>query len=71
MKNKNFSTPMSRSLQSFWIRGVSHYGLAIYIKIYFEAKEEISKFKYFTMHKYNLQKTPLQETKILQEIITL
>ncbi len=27
--------------------------------------------KYFTMQKYNLQKTPLKETKILQDIITL
>ncbi len=27
--------------------------------------------KYFTMKKYNLQKNPLKETKILQDIITL
>jgi hypothetical protein len=27
--------------------------------------------KYFTMQKYNLQKNPLKETKILQDIITL
>jgi hypothetical protein len=53
------------------IRGVSHYGLAIYILKYFKAKEEIWKFKYFTMQKYNLQKNPLQETKMLREIITL
>jgi hypothetical protein len=26
--------------------------------------------KYFTMQKYNLQKNPLKETKILQDIIT-
>jgi hypothetical protein len=37
-------------------RGVSHYGLAIYIKKYIKAKEELWKFKYFTMQKYNLQK---------------
>jgi hypothetical protein len=37
-------------------KGVSHYGLAIYIKKYFKAKEELWKFKYFTMQKYNLQK---------------
>jgi hypothetical protein len=52
-------------------RGVSHYGLAIYIIKYFKAKEELWKFKYFTTQKYNLQKNPLKETKILQDIITL
>jgi len=39
-----------------WTRGVSHRGLAIYIKSIFKAKEELWKFKYFTMQKYNLQK---------------
>jgi hypothetical protein len=34
---------------------VSHCGLAIYLK-YLKAKEELWKFKYFTMQKYNLQK---------------
>jgi hypothetical protein len=38
------------------IRGVSQYGLAIYITKYLKAKEELSKLKYFTMKKYNLQK---------------
>jgi hypothetical protein len=33
-------------------RGVSHYGLAIYIKKYLKAKEELWKLKYFTMQKY-------------------
>jgi len=51
------------------IRGVSHCGLAIYIKKYLKAKKELWKLKYFTMQKYNLQKNPLQETKILQDII--
>jgi len=46
---------------------MSHGGLANYIKKYLKAKEELWKFKYFTMQKYNLQK----ETKILQDIITL
>jgi hypothetical protein len=32
---------------------VSHCGLAIYIKNYLKAKEELWKFKYFTMQKYN------------------
>ncbi len=31
-------------------------GLAIYINKYLKAKEELWKFKYFTMQKYNLQK---------------
>ncbi len=34
--------------------GVSHCGLAIYIKKYLKEKEELWKFKYFTMQKYNL-----------------
>jgi hypothetical protein len=38
-------------------RGVSHYGLAIYIKKYLKAKEEeLWKLKYFTMQEYNLPK---------------
>jgi hypothetical protein len=36
--------------------GVSHYNLAIYMKTYLKAKEELWKLKYFTMQKYNLQK---------------
>jgi hypothetical protein len=51
-------------------RGVSHCGLAIYIKKYLKAKKELWKSKYFTIQKYNLQKNPLQQTKILQDIIT-
>jgi hypothetical protein len=35
---------------------VSGGGLAIYIKNYLKAKEELWKLKYFTMQKYNLQK---------------
>jgi len=35
-------------------------------------KNKLWKLKYFTMQKYaNLQKNPLKETKILQDIITL
>jgi hypothetical protein len=34
-----------------------------------KAKEEL--WKYFSMQKYNPQKNPLKETKILQDIITL
>jgi hypothetical protein len=52
-------------------RVVSHCSLAIYIKKYCKAKEELWKTQiYFTMQKYtNLQKNPLKETKILQDII--
>jgi hypothetical protein len=39
-------------------RVVSHYGLAIYIKMYLKAKEELWKLKYFTMQNYNLKKIP-------------
>jgi hypothetical protein len=44
-------------------RGVSHCGLAIYIKKYLKAKEESWKFKYFTVQKYNLPKNPLKENQ--------
>jgi hypothetical protein len=36
--------------------GVSQCGLAIYIRKYLKAKEELWKVIYFTMQKYNLQK---------------
>jgi hypothetical protein len=56
----------------FITRGVSHCGLAIYIKTYLKAKEELWKLKYFTMQKYNLSKKFCKKkTKILQDIITL
>jgi hypothetical protein len=42
---------------------VSHCGLAIYIKKYGKAKEELWKLKKITMQKCNLQKNPLKETK--------
>jgi len=35
---------------------VSHCGLAIYIKKYLKAKEELWKLKYFTMTNNNVQK---------------
>jgi hypothetical protein len=38
-------------------RGVSCYGLAIYMKMYLKAKEELWKLKYFNMQKHNLQKS--------------
>jgi hypothetical protein len=37
-------------------QGVSHCGLAIYIKKYLKAKEELWKLKNFTMLKGNIQK---------------
>jgi hypothetical protein len=51
-------------------RGVSHCGLAIYIKKDIKAKEELLKLKYFTMPKYNFPKIQkLKDTKILQDIL--
>ncbi len=50
---------------------MSYYGLVIYINANLKAKEELWKFNYFTMQKYNLQKNPLKKPKILQDIITL
>jgi hypothetical protein len=41
------------------------------IQKYLKAKEELWKLKYFTMQKYNPQKNPLKETRILEVIITL
>jgi hypothetical protein len=38
---------------------VSHCGLAIYIKRYLKAKEELWKLKYFILQKYGLSKTIL------------
>ncbi len=54
-------------------RVVSHYGLAICIKKYLKAKEELWKLKYFIIAKIYLKssKNPLKETKILQDIIIL
>jgi hypothetical protein len=49
----------------------SHCGIAIYIKKYRKAKEELREFKYFTMQKHNLQKNSPKETKILQDTIPL
>jgi hypothetical protein len=40
-----------------------HCGLDIYIKKYLEAIEELQKLKYFTMQKYNLQKSPLKRNQ--------
>jgi hypothetical protein len=46
----------NRLLEVTKTRGVSQCGLAMYIKKYFKAKEELWELKYFTMQKYNLQK---------------
>jgi hypothetical protein len=45
------------------IRGASHCGLAICIKKYLKAKEELWKLKYFTMQTYNLQKNLQKKPK--------
>jgi hypothetical protein len=62
---------MIDTYNTYKTRGVSHCGLAIYIKKYLQAKEELWKFEYFTMQKYSLQKNLLKQTKIVQDIITL
>jgi hypothetical protein len=43
----------------------------VYFKICLMAKEELWKFKHFTMQKYNLIKKPSKRNQILQDIITL
>jgi hypothetical protein len=65
------SLHLHKTFESKKTRDVSHCGLAIYIKKYLKAKEELWKLKYFTMQTYNLQKNPLKETEIIQVIITL
>jgi hypothetical protein len=46
--------------------------LAIYIKKYVKAKEELLKLQYFIMKKNIIfKKNPLKETKFLQDITTL
>jgi hypothetical protein len=62
---------MIDAYNTYKTRGVSHCGLAIYIIKYLQAKEELWKFKYFTMQIYSLQKNPLKQTKILPDILTL
>ncbi len=47
-------------------RDVSHCGLAMYIKKYLKAKEELWKLKYFTMQKYNLQKILQKKPKLFK-----
>jgi hypothetical protein len=58
VKKKGESSPEKNLIIVIVIttRGVSHCGLAIYIKKYLNAKEELWKLIYFTMKKYNLQK---------------
>ncbi len=53
-------------------QGVCHtVALPFTLKKNLKVKQELWKFKYFTMLIYNPQKIPLQETKILQDIMTL
>jgi hypothetical protein len=53
---KPFLSPKKSIGKTIITRGVSHSGLVIYIKKYLKAKEELWKFEYFTMQKYNLEK---------------
>jgi hypothetical protein len=58
MNPNSFDIRFNLRQLSLTTRGVSHCGLAIYMKNYLKAKEEeLWKLKYyFTMKKYNLQK---------------
>jgi hypothetical protein len=49
---------------------VSHCGLAIYIKKYLKAKEELWKLKYFTNQKYNFQSILPQKIENLSRYFT-
>jgi hypothetical protein len=63
---------LSPSLSKTKTRGVSHFGLAIYIiKKYLKAKRRIMKTQIFHNARIQSSKNPLKETKILQEITTL
>jgi hypothetical protein len=53
------------------ISGVSHCGLAIYIKKYLKAKKKYGNSNISPCKNIILKKNPLKETKILQDIITL
>jgi hypothetical protein len=50
---------------------IKPWALLFTLKKYLKAKEELWKFKYFTMQKYisSKKKNPLKQTKILQDII--
>jgi hypothetical protein len=53
-------------------QGVCHtMALPFTLKSILGQKKNYGNSKFFTMKKYNLQKIPLKETKILQDIITL
>jgi hypothetical protein len=65
--------PLSSKLWTLRKQGVCHtMALRFTLKKYLKPKEELWKFKYFTMQKYNLtKKIPWKETKTLQDIRTL
>ncbi len=71
LKTRKGLWPYPSPIQEITKGCVTHCGLAIYILKYLKAKEELWELKYFIMQKCNLQKKPLKETKILQDIITL
>ncbi len=59
--------------QKIETRDVLNYGLAIYIKKYLKAKEELRKLKYFTMQKYTIifKKILWKKPDFFKDIITL
>jgi hypothetical protein len=53
-------------------QGVCHtVALPFTLKSILMQKKELWKLKYFIMQKYKVQKTPLKETKVFQDIKTL
>ncbi len=60
--NEHFTQPLDKPQQNK-TRGVSHCSLAIYIKKYLKAKEELWNLKYFTIQKYNVKKNLQKKPK--------
>ncbi len=56
LEDLSMTKKKKKKTRGLGFRGVAHYGLAIDIKKYLKVKEELWKFKYFTIQKYNLQK---------------
>jgi hypothetical protein len=60
IKKENWISVLKDSSKFFTKKNkgcVSHRGLAIYMKKYLKAKDELWELKYFTMQKHNVQKS--------------
>jgi hypothetical protein len=68
-KEKREEQPKRERERTNLQQGACHtMALPFTLKSILRQKEELWKFKYFTMQKSNIQKNPLKETKILQDI---